>query len=439
MPTKNAKRDAVAVEVRSSSRRVASIYYYVVDGCNVLITASCYCVKIIYGSKVLIKIVDIAPRVLNHWRRGVTFAVAESYKENMLIQSIRYQVFVSSTFTDLKEERAEVLQAIWELDCIPTGMEAFLATNESQWEVIKKVIDECDYYVLIMGGRYGSITPEGISYTEKEYNYAKSLGIPVLCFVHGEPGSIPTSKSESDEAGRLKLETFRARVMKEHPVRSWTSPQELGGLVSRSMSRAIKVAPRPGWIRNVGPSNVELLEQVNELAKENAILRDRLVTSSGFGIKEDDLASGEDIFTIEGSARKTTLDDRYGLSAKYVSWKAHAAWDEIFRDVGPLLMNEATEDEISETLARFSSWSQELDRKKDRILSVEVSMETKAEVIVQFRALGLVEKGQKKRAVSDKGSYWALTEKGERRLVGLLAKRKIDPKLRDLEMDIDEI
>jgi hypothetical protein len=48
-------------------------------------------------------------------------------------QSVKYQVFVSSTFTDLKEERAEVLQALWEMDCIPTGMEAFVATSESQW------------------------------------------------------------------------------------------------------------------------------------------------------------------------------------------------------------------------------------------------------------------------------------------------------------------
>ena len=91
----------------------------------------------------------------------------------MAIYSIRHQVFVSSTFTDLREERAEVIQAIWELDCIPTGMEAFVASNESQWDVIKRVIDECDYYVLIIGGRYGSVTEEGISYTEKEYRYAK--------------------------------------------------------------------------------------------------------------------------------------------------------------------------------------------------------------------------------------------------------------------------
>lgn len=62
----------------------------------------------------------------------------------ILSYSVRHQVFVSSTFTDLAAERAEVIQAIWELDCIPTGMEAFVASNEGQWDVIKRVIDECD-------------------------------------------------------------------------------------------------------------------------------------------------------------------------------------------------------------------------------------------------------------------------------------------------------
>ena len=84
----------------------------------------------------------------------------------------RYQVFVSSTYADLKQERQHVIQALMEMDCIPAGMELFPAADEEQWEFIKRIIDDCDYYLLIIGGRYGSTTPEGISYTEKEYDYA---------------------------------------------------------------------------------------------------------------------------------------------------------------------------------------------------------------------------------------------------------------------------
>ena len=94
----------------------------------------------------------------------------------------RFQVFVSSTYADLQEERQKVIQALMEMDCIPAGMELFPAADEEQWAFIKRVIDDCDYYILMIGGRYGSITNEGISYTEKEYDYAISIGLRVLAF-----------------------------------------------------------------------------------------------------------------------------------------------------------------------------------------------------------------------------------------------------------------
>ncbi len=81
----------------------------------------------------------------------------------------RYQVFVSSTFADLKNERQRVIQTLMEMDCIPSGMELFPAMDEEQLEFIKRIIDDCDYYLLIVGGRYGSTDLDGISFTEKEY------------------------------------------------------------------------------------------------------------------------------------------------------------------------------------------------------------------------------------------------------------------------------
>ena len=63
---------------------------------------------------------------------------------------IKYQVFVSSTYKDLLEERQEVIQALLELDCIPVGMELFPATDDDQWTLIKRLIDDCDYYILII-------------------------------------------------------------------------------------------------------------------------------------------------------------------------------------------------------------------------------------------------------------------------------------------------
>ncbi len=69
----------------------------------------------------------------------------------------KLQVFVSSTFTDLIKERQAAVEAILTAGHIPAGMELFTAGDESQMEVIKQWIDESDVYLLILGGRYGSI------------------------------------------------------------------------------------------------------------------------------------------------------------------------------------------------------------------------------------------------------------------------------------------
>lgn len=45
----------------------------------------------------------------------------------------RYQVFISSTFSDLMDERSKVMRTIMSLDCIPAGMELFPAMDEDQF------------------------------------------------------------------------------------------------------------------------------------------------------------------------------------------------------------------------------------------------------------------------------------------------------------------
>jgi len=50
----------------------------------------------------------------------------------------KYQVFISSTYSDLIDERRKVLDILLMADCIPAGMEAFVATDIEQFEVIKK-------------------------------------------------------------------------------------------------------------------------------------------------------------------------------------------------------------------------------------------------------------------------------------------------------------
>ncbi len=85
----------------------------------------------------------------------------------------KLQVFVSSTYLDLREERQAAVEAILKAGHIPAGMELFTAGSDSQLDTIQRWIDESDVYMLILGGRYGSLDPKtALSYTELEYDYA---------------------------------------------------------------------------------------------------------------------------------------------------------------------------------------------------------------------------------------------------------------------------
>ncbi len=63
----------------------------------------------------------------------------------------KMQVFVSSTYLDLKAERQSAVDAILKAGHIPAGMELFAAGDESQLETIKKWIDNSDIFMLILG------------------------------------------------------------------------------------------------------------------------------------------------------------------------------------------------------------------------------------------------------------------------------------------------
>ena len=122
-----------------------------------------------------------------------------------------YQVFISSTFTDLQDERKQVSDTLAKAGFIPAGMELFPATDQKQLEFIKRIIDRCDYYVVIVAARYGSLDGDK-SFTEKEYEYAVEKHIPVLAFLHQNPGKIASDKTDREPDAIKCLEGFRSRL-----------------------------------------------------------------------------------------------------------------------------------------------------------------------------------------------------------------------------------
>lgn len=172
---------------------------------------------------------------------------------------IKYQIFVSSTYNDLIEERKEVTQAILECGCIPSGMELFPASSKKQWEVIKKVIDDCDYYLLIVAGKYGSIGTDDygnkISYTEMEFNYAIETGKKVIVLLHKNPDTLIAYQVEQNRNKIYRLKKFREKAQNGRMVKYWTNKDDLKSAAITSINSSVKNDPGTGWVK---ASNITL-------------------------------------------------------------------------------------------------------------------------------------------------------------------------------------
>jgi hypothetical protein len=194
----------------------------------------------------------------------------------MALHEKRYQVFISSTFEDLREERRAVQDVVISTGDFPVQMESFPAADLDQFTFIKSLIDHCDYYVLIIAGRYGTIAEDGMSYTEKEYRYAVSKGVPVLVMVHSDLGSIAASKSEQTAVGKEHLDRFIAEASDGRLRKNWNTTDGLKLAVREALDHSKATKPRVGWVRGDQVSSRETLEELNEVRKENAKFRHAL-------------------------------------------------------------------------------------------------------------------------------------------------------------------
>ncbi|WP_409295032.1 DUF4062 domain-containing protein [Pseudomonas sp. KCJK8670] len=193
----------------------------------------------------------------------------------------KFQIFVSSTYTDLIAERQSAVSAILKAGHIPAGMELFTAGDKSQMDTIKKWIDESDAYMLILGGRYGSIEPKsGISYTELEYDYAIEQEKPFFAIVINDIALeekiklYGSSQFEKENPQALKL--FKEKVLSN--ISSFFSDEkDIKLAVHESLAEMASNRDLKGWIQAddvVDPK--PLVEEIKKLSEENQQLRARI-------------------------------------------------------------------------------------------------------------------------------------------------------------------
>lgn len=339
----------------------------------------------------------------------------------------RYQVFVSSTYSDLIEERNEVMQALLELNCMPSGMELFPAANDTQWEWIRKVIDESDYYIVVVGGRYGTISDiTRLSYTEMEYRYAVEKGKPVIGFLHEDPSKISSGRCETSPENIEKLSNFKKLVQKRL-CKYWSSPIDLGAKVSRSITQLIKQYPAVGWIRADQVQDQNSPEEILKLKRKIELLEselDKVRTERPKGTEH--LASGLDSFSVcFNYRRKKSREGKDGRKIWYLSGDESAqieiTWDDIFSYIAFTLVKGIPNDNIKRIfdnmVYQYGLNALEEEYPDDRFENLEIDTDCLEKVLIQLRALKLI-------TVSSSGKIWQLTPYGDTYMSTIMAVHK---------------
>jgi len=186
----------------------------------------------------------------------------------------KYQIFISSTYQDLKEERQAAVEAILKAGHIPAGMELFSSGNKTQLEIIKKWIEESDIFVLILGGRYGTLESESQkSYTELEYRYAIELEKPFFAIVMDE--KLLDEKNHSKGKTVLELDNpqkykdFKDLVLSKM-CRFFENITEVKLGILESIIDLQNESDLIGWVRaSQIQDNSQLLTLIEELRIEN--------------------------------------------------------------------------------------------------------------------------------------------------------------------------
>ena len=279
----------------------------------------------------------------------------------------------------------------------------FSAADEEQWSIIKRQIDQSDYYVLIMANRYGSVTEENISYTEKEYDYARAQGVPCLGFILDPTAPWSAAHTDTTQVQVDALNLFRTKV-KQRPVSFWKNNDDLYGKCSIALMKAFTAYPREGWIRASQYSDSRLTNELARLSAENALLRSEIAANQKATGERDDIKAV--LRTLQANQREM-----------YV-WKKNAKdWEKVnpvtlfklFRSLAAEMLVEMSLIDMSHYAAQMVCGIEPSEFRSDW----PVPSNAVKGWIADFVTLGLVTPSKKKKPVSDQNEYWTLTNRGQ--------------------------
>lgn len=173
-------------------------------------------------------------------------------------------IFISSTYKDLKDYREKVGSAIRRMGHNDIAMEYYVAENKRPVDKCLEDVAACDIYIGIFAWRYGYIPPKHkMSITELEYRKAIECNKQCFIFLLNEDASWPMNLVEIENITRIKA--LRKELSDEHLPAFFSTIEELGEVVTEAFYKNDSKIPQKGQELNVKQYYNAILKKYKKL------------------------------------------------------------------------------------------------------------------------------------------------------------------------------
>jgi hypothetical protein len=157
-----------------------------------------------------------------------------------------YSAFISSVYEKLQDERNLVIDSLLDYRVFPVCMEHFTVSTNGKFSDIEALIDSSDFFILILGKNYGSCDENGVSWTEREYDYAVKNKKRILALVCDELAEMMRADESTLSESDLKQIEFCEKVEFARTISArLTIPKIIGQFFSQ-----VDFSSHVGWVRD---------------------------------------------------------------------------------------------------------------------------------------------------------------------------------------------
>ncbi len=242
----------------------------------------------------------------------------------------RYHVFISTTGADMQPERSVLAQTLASLGFFSWGLETRTPMTTA---FARRQIDDCDYFVLLLGSRYGELSASGVSYLHLEYIYAITKQKPVLVLLHEAPESRALEVKEVTKEGQRKFEDFRRQLQRERDmVVTFRELRELEVVLRHAMPQLTQRYSALGWVRpNDAP--IQALQLENEKLRQK---NTKLMTSSRGRASSSSVVENPSAAVVDNESSILEVRVVGGSDLTSFDYRVHAYQDGNFQELRPI-------------------------------------------------------------------------------------------------------